>query len=193
MNIPNYRLNSTATEFQSEEGRTANQNMVVREQIDSPGSRECVRPKSWPGPRVQSISTFIAAGKASENYQNELSGSFISHQQVFFFLISSPRPLAAGSHIPRSAFPALTCSAQCPTRTANCPHPAPLNRRESASMCPRDDVLPVAAALGGAHPQPSSFGQHLTMRQGGDIWHRLGAGAAKSASAHRIGRAAIGR
>jgi hypothetical protein len=48
-----------------------------------------------------------------------------------------------------------------------------LVRREAASMRPRDDVLRVAAAAGGAHPQPSSSGQHRTVRQGGNVRHRL--------------------
>jgi hypothetical protein len=46
--------------------------------------------------------------------------------------------------------------------------------RKAAWVRPGDDGLRAAAAAAGAHPQPSSSGQHRTMRQGGNVCHRLG-------------------
>jgi hypothetical protein len=70
MDIPNWRLNSTdsiATEFQSEEGNQVNQRTVVREQIDSPRSRESVRLKSQPVREFRADRPFHPQRKLREN------------------------------------------------------------------------------------------------------------------------------
>jgi hypothetical protein len=141
---------------------------------------------AWP--RVQSVSTFSSAGEASGKYQNELSRFLIRCQGSSFLPRSSLRALSGRVAHPPERLP-------CPLLFRPLPTPGTHNPTQSscASMCPRDDVLRVAAAAGGAHPKPNPSGQHRTMRQGGNVWHRLGADAAKSVSAHRIGTAAIGR
>jgi hypothetical protein len=67
MAIPNWRLNSTATEFQREEGKTANQHTVMREQIDSPRSRESACLRSRPGREFRAYRLFHSQGKLREN------------------------------------------------------------------------------------------------------------------------------
>jgi hypothetical protein len=56
-----------ATEFQSEEGETANQDTVVREQIDSPRSRERVCLKSQPRREFRAYRLFHPQGKLRNN------------------------------------------------------------------------------------------------------------------------------
>jgi hypothetical protein len=70
MDIPNWRLNWTdwtATEFQSEEGKTANQHTVVREQIDLPRRRESVCVKSRPGREFKAYRRVHPQGKLRKN------------------------------------------------------------------------------------------------------------------------------
>jgi hypothetical protein len=142
---------------------------------------------------------FSSAGEASGEHQNELSRFLIRHQGSSFLPRSSLRALSGRvAHLLERLPRALLFRAVRPTHPANCPRPAHLSRhnprapRIRVDMF-RDDVLRVAAAAGGAHRQPSSSGQHRTMRQGGNVWHPLGADTAKSVSDHRIGTAAIGR
>jgi hypothetical protein len=68
-----------------------------------------------------------------------------------------------------------------------------LARREAVSMRPSDDELWVAAAAAGAHPQPSPSEQHHMVRRAATYAIDSGADAVTSASAQRIGTAAIGR
>jgi hypothetical protein len=109
-------------------------------------------------PRVQSVSTLSAAGKASGRCQNELLGSFISHQGGLFFPISSSQPLSGRiAHHPERIPCSLLFCASCP---ANSPRPAPHKpmRSSCAAKRPRrvpvDDGLRAVAAVAGAHPLP---------------------------------------
>jgi hypothetical protein len=104
MDIANPRLNSTdATAIEFHSGRVKQRiNARLREQIDSPRSRESVRIKSGPDPRVQSRSIFSAAAKAAGQCQNECP---IAHRLERLSCSVLVRPVR-------------------PTRPANCPRPA---------------------------------------------------------------------
>jgi hypothetical protein len=88
MDIPNWRLNSTdstATAFQSEEGKTANQHTVVREQIASPQSREGVCLKSRPGREFRADRTLHAQGKLRNNLRMNCRPFFLDIKAVHSF------------------------------------------------------------------------------------------------------------
>jgi hypothetical protein len=194
-------LNSTdetATEFQTGRVKQRINTRSCRNKLTRLGAQKVF--VSSPGLAESSEQIdFSSAGEASGKYQNELSRFSIRRQGSSFLPRSSLRALSGRvAHPPERLSRSLFFRPGRPTRPANCQRPAHPSRhnprapRSRVDMS-RDDVLRVAPAAGGAHPQPSPSGQHRTVRQGGNVWHRLGADAAKSVSARRIGTAAIGR
>jgi hypothetical protein len=204
MDIPNSLLNSTntiANEFQKMEIQAANQHTVVREaseQSRSPRSRQSVRRKSRPRPRVQRVSPFPVAGEVSGQCQSQLWSAFVSRQGSSFFPRSSFRPVSGRvahhpARLPRSLFfRALP--------RANSPQPAPHKSTQSPCAAKRIQCVPWTTARGPWRKwqrqtsirRGSSSGQHHTVRSGSNGWHRSEAGGATSASAHRIRTGAIG-
>jgi hypothetical protein len=88
MDIPNWRLNSadaTATEFQNEEGKTANQHTVVREEIDSPRSRGSVRLKSRLGQDFKAHRLFHPQGKLRDNIRMNCRAFLLDVKAVHYF------------------------------------------------------------------------------------------------------------
>jgi hypothetical protein len=139
MDIPN-STDSTATEFQSREGKTANQHTVIWEQIDLPRSRESVRLKSRPGREFRAYRPFHPQGKLRNNTKVGIVALFDSRSRQFIpskIIIASterPRRTSPGAPFPFSLVPP-TASHQFPTA-----RPAQTNailvRREAASIRP---------------------------------------------------------
>jgi hypothetical protein len=184
MDIPNSRLisaDSTATEFQSEEGETANQHTVVPEQIDSPRSRESVCLKSRPGQEFRADRPFHPQGKLRENIRMNRR---IVYQTLRRF-IRSKIIIASTERRRRTSrgAPFLFCLvppiAPIPHRPHRTHQRNPRALRSSLDASPRRRVA-GRGGRGRSHRQRSSSGQHRTMRQGGNVWHRSGGRRATS-------------
>jgi hypothetical protein len=97
-----------------------------------------------------------AAGGVSRQLQNELSGSFVSHQCCSFIPRSSFRQLRG--QVALHTFPVLFHSMDCARPTGPIAHTdAILVRREAASISLVDDGSRAVAAVvevAGAHPPP---------------------------------------
>jgi hypothetical protein len=161
-------------------------------QIDSPRSSQNLGLTSRPRPKVQSVPTFSAAEKVSEQCQNELLGTFVSRQ--------------GGLSISGSLLPPLSGRvADCPERVpyvTHCTLPISDARHkpaQSASVAkwprwvPVDDPSRPAAKVSEAHPPSDASGQRRRVRSVRTVWHRSGSRRGNVGSAHRIGTVAIGR
>jgi hypothetical protein len=132
---------------------------------------------AWP--RVQSRSTFHPQGKLRENIRMNYRAFLLASRQFIpsqIIIASTKRPRRTHPGAP-FLFCLVPPSAPHPPRQLPAPG-TPEPTRCSCAAKPRqrvpDDVLRVAAAAGGAHRQPSPSGQRRTVRQGGNVWHRLG-------------------